>query len=178
MLRESRNISIAEIMSKKIILAIILMICAGCAAQKNAMTTDVQKDSVSVVIKESIVYRDTTIYVEVPVEVSREVLPDTDTSHLETSLAISEAWVNSGKLNHTLTHKDNARLEKTIPVPEKNTQKDSVIISFKKVVKKVPVEVEKPLNAWQSFRMTLGTMALIGGAIWALIKIVKKFLVK
>ena len=45
--------------------------------------TDVQKDSVSVVIKESVIYRDTTIYVEVPVEVIKEVLPETDTSHLE-----------------------------------------------------------------------------------------------
>jgi hypothetical protein len=153
------------------------MICAGCAAQKNAMTTDVQKDSVSVVIKESIVYRDTTIYVEVPVEVSREVLPDTDTSHLETSLAISEAWVNAGKLNHTLTHKD-AKIEQTIPIPEKHTQKDSAIVSIKEVVKEVPVEVEKPLNAWQSFRMSVGTIALIALLLWAVIKILKKYLLK
>ena len=153
------------------------MICAGCAAQKNAMTTDVQKDSVSVVIKESIVYRDTTIYVEVPVEVIKEILPDTDTSHLETSLAISEAWVNAGKLNHILTHKD-AKIEQTIPVPEKHTQKDSVTVSIKEVVKEVPVEVEKPLNAWQSFRMSLGTIALIAFALWAVIKILKKYLLK
>ena len=142
-----------------------------------AMTTDGQKDSVSVVIKESVIYRDTTIYVEVPVEVIKEILPDTDTSHLETSLAISEAWVNAGKLNHTLTHKD-AKIEQTIPVPEKHTQKDSVTVSIKEVVKEVPVEVEKPLNAWQSFRMSLGTIALIAFALWAVIKILKKYLLK
>ena len=139
--------------SKFTILAMVVFI-SSCGAPKVAMTTDVQKDSVSVVIKESVIYRDTTIYVEVPVEVIKEILPDTDTSHLETSLAISEAWVNAGKLNHTLTHKD-AKIEQTIPVPEKHTQKDSVNVSIKEGVKEMPVEVEKPLNAWQSFRMSL-----------------------
>ena len=142
-----------------------------------AMTTDVQKDSVSVVIKESVIYRDTTIYVEVPVEVIREVLPDTDTSHLETSLAISEAWFNAGMLNHTLVHKD-VSIEKKVEMPEKHTQKDSVTVAIKDVVKEVPVEVEKPLNAWQSFRMSLGTIALIAFALWAVIKILKKYLLK
>lgn len=162
--------------SKFAILAVVVFI-SSCGAPKMAMTTDVQKDSVSVVIKESVIYRDTTIYVEVPVEVIKEILPDTDTSHLETSLAISEAWVNAGKLNHTLTHKD-AKIEQTIPVPEKHTQKDSVTVSIKEVVKEVPVEVEKPPNAWQSFRMSLGTIALIAFALWAVIKILKKYLLK
>lgn len=160
--------------SKFSILAMVVFM-SSCGAPKVAMTTDVQKDSVSVVIKESVIYRDTTIYVEVPVEVIKEILPDTDTSHLETSLAISEAWVNAGKLNHTLTHKD-AKIEQTIPVP--HTQKDSVTVSIKEVVKEVPVEVEKPLNAWQSFRMSLGTIALIAFALWAVIKILKKYLLK
>ena len=154
-----------------------LLICYSCGAPKVAMITDVQKDSVSVVIKESVIYRDTTIYIEVPVEVIKEILPDTDTSHLETSLAISEAWVNAGKLNHTLTHKD-AKIEQTIPIPEKHTEKDSVTVSIKEVVKEVPVEVEKPLNSWQSFRMTIGTLVLIALALWAVFKVVKRYLLK
>lgn len=158
-------------------LMIMLPILMGCGSQKIVMTTDMQKDSVSVVIKESVIYRDTTIYVEVPIEVNKVILPDTDTSHLETSLAVSEAWLTAGKLNHTLTHKK-AKIEQTIPVPEKHMQKDSVIISIKEVVKEVPVEVEKPLNAWQSFRMSLGTIALIAFAVWAVIKILKKYLLK
>lgn len=162
-------------MYKSIIIAIACLICISCGAPKVAMTTDVQKDSVSVVIKESVIYRDTTIYVEVPVEVIKEILPDTDTSHLETSLAISEAWFNAGMLNHTLVHKD-VSIEKKVEMPEKHTQKDSVIVSIREVVKEVPVEVEKPLNAWQSFRMTLGTLALIALALWLILKIVKKFL--
>lgn len=159
-------------MYKAYIIVASLLICTSCATQKMAIATDMQKDSVSVVIKESVIYRDTTIYVEVPVEVIKEILPDTDTSHLETSLAISEAWVNAGKLNHTLTHKD-AKIEQTIPVPEKHTKKDSVIVSIKEVVKEVPVEVEKELSSWQIFRMTMGTIALILLAIWGLYKLIK-----
>lgn len=176
MLRESRDILISDKMHKRLLLLVLL--CASCGAPKVAMTTDVQKDSVSVVIKESVIYRDTTIYVEVPVEVIKELLPDTDTSHLETSLAISEAWVNAGKLNHTLRHIDNAKIAQTIPVPEKHTHKDSVSIIIKDIVKEVPIEVEKPLNAWQIFRMSLGTIALIALVLWAVIKIVKKYLLK
>ena len=118
-------------MYRSIIIAMALVFCCSCGAPKVAMTTDVQKDSVSVVIKESVIYRDTTIYVEVPVEVIKEVLPDADTSHLETSLAVSDAWLANGKLNHTLMHKSDARIEQTIPVPEKHTQKDSAIVSIK-----------------------------------------------
>ena len=162
-------------MHKRLLLLVLL--CASCGAPKVAMTTDVQKDSVSVVIKETIIYRDSIIYIDVPVEVIKELLPDTDTSYLETSLAISEAWVNAGKLNHTLTHKD-AKIEQTISVPEKHTQKDSVSVIIKDIVKEVPIEVEKPLNAWQIFRMSLGTIALIALVLWAVIKIVKKYLLK
>lgn len=165
-------------MCKPYIYAILLLICTSCATQKVSMNTDVQKDSVSVVVVESIVYRDTTIYVEVPVEVIKEILPDTDTSHLETSIAVSEAWVNAGKLNHTLSHKPNASIQQTIPVSEKHTQKDSVVISIKEVVKEVPVEVEKELNKWQTFRMMLGTLTLIAILVWLILQILKRVLVK
>lgn len=141
-----------------------------------AMTTDVQKDSVWVVIKESVIYRDTIIYVDVPVEVIKEVLRDTDTSHLETSIAVSDAWVYDGKLKHNLRHKEDALIEHTIHVPEWHMQKDSVIVSIKEVVKEVPFEVEMPLNSWQSFRMTLGTLVLIAIAIWAVIKILTRYI--
>jgi hypothetical protein len=53
-----------------------------------------------------------------------------------------------------------------------------VIVSIKEVIKEVPVEVEKPLNAWQSFRMSLGTIALIALLLWSVIKILKKYLLK
>lgn len=165
-------------MNKAIIAAMMLLVCIGCGTHKMAMTTDVQKDSVSVVIKESVIYRDTTIYVEVPVEVIKEVVPDTDTSHIETSLAVSEAWVKAGQLNHTLKHKESAKIAKNVPMPEKHTQKDSVVTEFREVIKEVPVMVEKELTSWQTFRMTMGTLLLIALAGWLLLKAVKRFLLK
>jgi ADP-glucose pyrophosphorylase len=173
MLRESRDILTIEIMYKSIIIAMALLICFSCGAPKVAMTTDVQKDSVSVVIKESVISRDTTIYVEVPVEVVKEILPASDTSHLETSLAVSDAWVNAGKLNHTLIHKD-VKIEQNLPIPEKHSQKDSVVVSIQEIVKEVPVEVEKKLTYWQRMRMTLGDLAMIAIAVWSVFIIIKR----
>lgn len=161
-------------MAKNIIIAMVLLICLSCGAPNVAMTTDVQKDSVSVIIKESVIYRDTIIYIEVPVEVDRAVLPDTDTSLLETSLAISQAWVNSGKLHHTLTHKEDAGLEKKISIKDKSVVRDSVIRSYQRDV--VEKEVEKPINKWQQFRMTLGSLVLIAVSVWFFILILKKII--
>lgn len=152
---------------------LLLLILAGCGVQNKITTTDVVRDSVSVVIKESVVYKDTTIYVEVPVEVVKEILPADDTSHLETSLAVSDAWVNAGKLNHTLIHKD-VKIEQNLPIPEKHSQKDSVVVSIQEIVKEVPVEVEKKLTYWQRMRMTLGDLAMIAIAVWSVFIIIKR----
>lgn len=62
---------------------------------------------------EKIVYRDTLIYVndtlkiEIPKETIREVIPHFDTSYLKTSLAESVAYLDTIKLelHHTLTQK-------------------------------------------------------------------------
>ena len=158
-------------MSKIYISAMLILICTSCATQKMAITTDEQKDSVSVVIKESVVYRDTIIYVEVPVEVDRVVLPDSDTSHLETSIAVSEAWVADGKINHTLENKRKS-LSYAVSLPEymkeigvKHTSKELLIKE---------IEVEKELNSWQNFRMTLGTITMIIGTLVVLIKLLIK----
>lgn len=165
-------------MKKVILIVIVMLMSAGCGTPKMATTTDVQRDSVAVVIKESIIYRDTVVFVEVPAEADKAILPDTDTSRLETSLAVSEAWVTSGKLNHTLKHKPEAKIKKTIPVPEKNTHKDSIAVSEREVIKEIPVEVEKELTSWQTFRMVLGSITLVILAIFILWKIVRIYILR
>jgi hypothetical protein len=62
---------------------------------------------------ENIVYKDTIIYVqdsikiEVPYEIIKEVIPSIDTSYIKTSIAESIAYVDTAnkKLHHTLTQK-------------------------------------------------------------------------
>ena len=61
--------------------------------------------------KTIIEYRDTTIYikdtvrVEVPTEQAEHKQPSIEPSHLETSVATSDAWVENDKLHHTLKNK-------------------------------------------------------------------------
>ena len=147
---------------------IMALLLSSCGASKR-LPIESQKDSISVVIKESVIYKDSLIYVEVPAESQSVVLPDTDTSHLETSLAESEAWVTDGKLNHTLRHKPNKWIPKIVTIPYYARTEEVKSLAEMVVIK----EVEKPLNWWQNLRMGLGTLFLIGVILYVLMKAIK-----
>lgn len=136
-------------------ISFILMVLAlvGCGANRHLPIAE-QKDSVSVVIQERVIVKDSLIYVEVPAESQATTLPNTDTSRLETSIAESEAWVSDGQLNHTLRHKPDMRLPKVITIPIYLRNKETESLEQKVIVK----EVEKDFTHWQSFKMTLGTL--------------------
>lgn len=132
-----------------------------------------QKDSTSVTITERLVFRDSIVFVEVPQEKEAATLSRTDTSHLETSLAISDAWMEGDKLRHTLLHKS-LSLEKLVNIPMYIKERSEATISAQVVVK----EVERELSGWQKFQQTLGLISLgaIGLAIVLLIiRIIRKF---
>lgn len=151
---------------------VLTLTLAGCGASKH-FPVDAVRDSVSVVVKESVIYRDSIIYVEVPAETDKAILPVADTSHLETSLAVSDAWVTDGRLNHTLSHKQE-RLAKVITMPVYLRSEQTEHLSHQVVVK----EVEKQLNWWQSFRMSIGTIALIVVLVWLVLMLIKRFLLR
>ena len=157
-----------------IIIYFVLFMSSCGASQK--MPTEFVADSVKVVIQEKVILKDTTIFVEVPVEVERVVLPETDTSHLETSLAQSEAWLADGQLHHTLRHKDNIALPKVITLP--NYVRNEVTTNkLQKVIIK-EIEVEKPLSWWQNLTITLGTIVLIVLLIWGVFKGLKAYIIR
>lgn len=155
----------------KVILASLLLLVAGCGAYKR-LPIAVQKDSVSVVIQERVIYKDSLVYVEIPAESESAILPDTDTSRLETSLAQSEAWIAGGQLNHTLRHKPDVRLPKIISIPVYLRSEETKNLAQKVIIK----EVEKDLSAWQSFRIVLGTIALIIILLWGCLKLLKRLI--
>ena len=155
---------------------LLYIVVVGCGAQRNVIAADTARDSVSVVVHESIIYRDTTIYVEVPAESDKAILPDSDTSHLETSIASSEAWVSDGKLNHTLSNKKDIRLPKIMNMPIYLQNKKIEHLANHTITKEI--EVEKELTQWQSFRMMLGTIVILLFASWLLFRIVKNTLLK
>ena len=143
----------------------------SCGASKRLPIAE-QKDSVSVVIHERVIVKDSLVYVEVPVESESVILPDTDTSRLETSLAQSEAWVSNGQLNHTLRHKEDVRLPKIVSIPVYLRSEETKSLAQGVIIK----EVEKELNSWQSFRMSLGSLVIIAFGVYFLFMLCKHYL--
>ena len=111
--------------------------------------------------------------VEIPTERERLVVAEADTSHLETSVAWSEAYVADGKLHHTLTNKD-ALIPVKITVPEKvhSEMREKAMVWKQTEI----VEVEKELSKWQNFIQMLGYGVLIACVLWLANKVKKVFI--
>ena len=163
-----------------IIIAACLLITA-CAAPK--VVQDYQRDSVVVirdsvvVIRDTVRFRDSLVLVPVPQGSDKAVLPDSDTSRLETDIAESVAYVADGQLHHALRNKDAAPIPVTIKLPERihsesritTTDETRDKIIYNRIVE--TVEVEKELSRLQRFMMSLGWVVLIGTVAWLAWKI-------
>lgn len=156
------------------LLAVILL--SGCRSTKPTdpsspviLTTS---DSIRIEYIETVRIDTVTVEIPVPVESSRQVVKDS-TSHLETSLAFSDAWINAdGSLGHSIKNKDSP-IKADLQVPVKGTQTNKSSESIREVPVPVPVEkkiyIETPLSAWQKFRMHsfwLLTVALTASLIY------------
>ena len=122
---------------RRFILFIVMFLMMGCSICHRVQYVPVETKIDSVII-EKIVERVDSVEVPVPgesVEVVRE-----DSSHLETSVAISDAKIDSyGVLHHTLKNKD-------VNLKKKIVYKDKIIEKKVEVEKEVPVEVEVPVK--------------------------------
>ncbi len=111
--------------------------------------------------------RDTTIFVEVPIEVLEQVKKDS--SHLETSVAISEAWLEDGFLRHTLENK-RASLPATIQLKDTELHERNDSIVYRDVYVKEMVERRHiPKSYWWFMAVS------IAAALWTLAKLWIKF---
>lgn len=155
-------------------LGLIVLFClCSCGAQRGVLTA--QKDSVRTVISERVIYRDTVIHVPVPAESDKAVLRDTDTSLLQTSLAVSEAWVSDGNLHHTLRNRSDSVRIVPIKIPEKRRN----IEQYNFQTRTVTVEVERELTRWQKFIQSLGLGAFVAACaaiLYLAIRIIRRFL--
>lgn len=142
------------------------LLMTACATPK--VVQDYQRDSV-VVIRDSVRFRDSLVLVPVPQGSDKAVLPDSDTSRLETDIAESVAYVADGKLHHTLRNKDAALIPVTIKLPERIHYETRDKIIYNRIVE--TVEVEKELSRLQRFMMSLGWVVLIGAVAWLAWKI-------
>lgn len=134
-----------------VILALIAVLVTSCGSPRHVATIIEKRDSTKVEVRTELVERIDTVYVELPRQVERVVTRDTS-SRLENDYAVSEASIEAGFLYHSLETKITK-----IPLPVKNTQerRDSSSYMSKSEHKKEIefVTVEKPLTAWQKFRL-------------------------
>lgn len=115
-----------------IIFITLLLGLSSCTTLKEVPVQTVEK----IVYKDTLIYINDSIKIDVPYEVVKEVIPEIDTSYLKTSLAESVAYldIDKKKIVHTLTQKG-----------EISTKLDTVVkfqYIDKIIQKEVPVEVE------------------------------------
>ena len=139
----------------------------GCATPGKVIIE--QRDSTVIHVRDSIAYRDSIILVPVPEGSDASRLPDTDTSHLETRVAESTAFVKDGILHHSLRNRSEAVIPITVKIPERIHTEEKGLTRYLKTVERV--EVEKELSRWQRFLQSIGWSVLIAGAAWLAWKI-------
>lgn len=148
----------------------LLLAAASCGCPKAITRTEVRRDSI---IVSSVEYRDTTIYVPVPSGESKGTALPTDTSRLETDVAVSEAWLADGWLHHTLRNKDTA-LPFRVTIPRYRYFEG---IRYDRAETLTRTEqVERPPTWWQRLRMN-GFWVLLATLAFAyrkeLVKLIK-----
>lgn len=114
---------------KKIYSILILLFFVGCATTKYIPVQGEHK----IEIRDSIIRVVDTVTIEIPKEKIVEVIPQLDTSRLETKLAHSTAYLDRNKrtIHHTLEHKKTALKTQidTVFVTQTRTEyKDKVVI--------------------------------------------------
>jgi len=104
-------------------------------------------------VRDSLVLRDTTIFVPIPLGKDQAVVQVGDTSRRETAVALSDAWVgDDGFLHHTLENKS-GELAYRITLPEMYLVSTVTNTSETARVLVKEVKVERPLTWWQKVRL-------------------------
>ena len=153
---------------KRSVIILLLLALASCSPRV------VTEYVTQYVTRDSLIVRDTTIYVKLPPEVKEVVVWPKDTSDLETSLAESRAYVDSLGLHHSLKNKDR---DWGVSVPQVTrivaTAQESA--QFRTITK----EVERDFTWWEKMRLAaflpLLLLAIVG---WRreLLKLIKMVL--
>lgn len=122
--------------------------------------------------RDSTVYRDSLVYITLPAESSTNHLALGDRSHLETSVAESDAWVDSTGLHHTIANKRD-------PLPFHLTYPERIIVSsamsnHSEILTRY-VKVPRELTWWQRFRLSVFPWLLMAVAL-LLVWTFRKFL--
>ena len=144
------------------ILSAVLMLSVSCSPKivEKVVTETVTQ------YRDSTVWRDTTVYVPIPLEAEQAIVHVGDTSHRETSVASSDAWIGAdGFLHHDLRNKS-VRIPFALKVPERFIMSEARSTQEHALIKTKEVKVEKKLSWWQKFRLAVFPVLLLG-LLWA-----------
>lgn len=148
---------------------LIGLLCICSCSVKRAVQKEDKEERVRVEYRE--ILKTDTVTIQLPPEHVQVVRQDS--SYLETSLAASNARIQSdGTIYHTLWNKPfTPKIE--VKYKDRETIRDSIVYQ----TKEVPYFVEKGLNWWQKIRIRIGECAiltLLGIGIFYGIKTVKR----
>ena len=160
-------------MRRIVIFMAIALLCSGCAMCRNCRNTALNSTDKmdSLIIKETIVYRDSLIPVLVKDTTAVVHTAPADTARAETDLAKAKAWLESDSLKLTITNKPSPIPPIKVSIPEK--AKTEIRTQTLKEVK--TVEVNRLTN-WQKGMISLGYVfiGICGAAIiFILVKLLK-----
>lgn len=153
-----------------IALAAILVLLMSCSPRIVEKIVTEYRDTT--IYKETI--KDTTILVPIPLGKDQAIVHVNDTSHLETQIAFSDAFVgHDGFLHHSLENKQSA-LPVVVPI-KSMTIYTNVVDKTAQTITKIEYR-DKPLSWWQSFKIR-AFWWLLAGLILSLCWIFRKPLV-
>lgn len=153
-------------------MAIAVFILSSCRTSKTGVNESTNtSDSVKIEYREKIVKVPVTVYVEIPVE--SKVQLDRDFSHLETSVAVSEAkmvWIDGVLfLRHTLDNKPQ-KIAKSDSVPV--VEKEKIMWKTRRVTYTKTEIREKQLSWWQKGLMWAGGVSIVVCLIFLIVKLI------
>ncbi len=147
-----------------LIIPLLALAMFSCRSSNDAASPPVlitNSDSIRIEYIETLRIDTVTVEILLPAESSSQIVRDS-TSRLETSLAVSDAWINpDGSLGHSIKNKPES-LKSQIPVAVKDTHSKNSAINTKEINVPYPVIVpEKELSASQKFRLNSFWVLLI-----------------
>lgn len=137
--------------------AILLCLLMLCACSRRAIPVRSERSD-TVALNRYLRIETRIQYVPVMLEIApqrySQVVPSSDTSHLETDVAESNAYLlPDGRLHHDLSNKPQQR-EQIVPVPVTDTMRVDSVRHSRQEIKEVPVPM--PLTKWQQFWIRSG----------------------
>ncbi len=164
-----------------IVVSLAALILSGCHSSKQMLPSPPvivnNTDSVKTEYIETVRIETVPVDVPVPMESAKQVVPDS-TSHLETSFAESDAWINpDGTLGHSIKNKEQ-NLKAEVKVPVKDTQTNNTAASVREVPVPYPepVYIERDFSKWETFRIE-AFWYLVGAVLISLGWILRKPLI-